>query len=104
MMRKELDPRRRPLTEQMQAYLAALYWRGSVKGCKFGVAYDSTRKSLVKRGLLMRVVENRGTPSERARHVLTDAGVEVAKTLPDPRENGGTPLHERLAAVRAGRW
>lgn len=93
----------RSLTDQMREYLSALYWRGNTKGCGFGPGYDSTRKALVKRGLVTRHVERRGK-TERAVFVLTDSGIEAAKALPDPRDNGSGPLLARLEDVRAGRW
>lgn len=102
--RKAARPRERPLTDQMKEYLAALYWTGGVKGFGFGPGFDSTRKALVQRGLLRRELV---PPVENVRHryVLTPAGTEEAKRLPDPRKtNRDETLQQRLDDVKAGRW
>jgi hypothetical protein len=41
----------------------------------------------------------------RTIYLLTEAGTEVAKELPDPRQtNRDESLQKRLTDVRAGRW
>jgi len=95
----------RPLTDQMREYLAALYWCGSVQGFAFGPGYDSTRKALVKRGLLHRTRVVKGGRLIRHLHTLTEAGLAAAAELPDPRKTSRSePLSRRLQEVREGRW
>lgn len=92
-----------PLTEQMSEYLAALYHLGTVKGRRFGMRYDATRRALLARGLV-----SRETSGDRAIFSLTPLGIEHARTLPNPEPEASQrcapALHARLAEVKAGRW
>lgn len=88
------------LTRQMAEYLAALHYCGSVRGFRFGAKYDSTRKALIKRGLVTRH-EVKG----RVTWLLTEVGTEAARALPDPRRTvRDESIQKRLDDVRAGRW
>ena len=95
------------LTPQMVDYLVTLRIVGHTRGYGFKTKYDSTRKSLIKRGLIVRAVaKHTGRADPVVTFHLTDEGRLAALDAPLPVDSDNyavrelVRLHARLAQLK----